>query len=313
MAINPLAGRGVILQRGIIFDEQAVLAHLDHPRFREYLARWRSTGENFLMYSISASGLHYTFEVSQISLLEERLSLVFLEAVARNQVCHFRFFTASSIKILLTLKANHHMAQSLEFRHTTTSKEDITVERADFALYGHVLFVTIPHETILQRDQTSFLLLLDSLVADLDSLQENWMQLRINFSGWESDSRHFHEIPAIRVFMQGVMNSTSWWMALVHPTEYIKWLGTMVTPVWLPSQSGDGHYVFEPDSLRSICGIGILEASHMLNSSEIEQGNTCEEMTANLRLAIDQLKSGVDLLKSDPLIVTAKRIALGPK
>ena len=313
MAIVPLAGRGVILQRGIILDERAVLAHLDHPRFREYLVRWRSTGENFLMYSISGSGLHYTFEISQLDLLEERLSLVFLESSARKQFCDFRFFTATSIKVLLTPKANHHQAQCMEFRHTTTSKVDITLERANFALYGHVLFATIPAEIILQRDQASFLLLMDSLVANLDCLQENWMQLRINFTGWESDPRHFHEIPAIKVFMQGVMNSASWWMALVHPTEYIKWLGTMVTPVWLPSESGDGHYFFKPDSLRTICGIAVLEASHLLNSSEIEQGQTCGEMTANLRFAIEQLTSGVDLLRSDPLIVMAKRIALGSK
>lgn len=311
MAQVPIAGRGVVLQRGYPLDEQDAFAHLDHPRFRKYLTRWQDSGENFLMYAIADSGLHFTFEISRIGLLAERLDRLFFEFAARKKFCSFKFQTDVAIKDQLATKVDHHLAHSLEFRLATTSPQDIKIERVDSARYGHVLFATIPVEIIRQRDLASFLLVLDSLVADLDSIQTNWMQLRLKFTGWESDTRYFHEIPAIRAFMQGAMASASWWLALVHPSEYVKWFGALVTAKPVGSKSGVISHSFNPDILRTVSGMAVLEASHMLDSTEIEQCGTRNEMMADLRMAIQQLEDGVNLVKADPLAASAMMNAQG--
>lgn len=310
MATVPFAGFGVVLQRGVSVDSREVISKLDSPRFNEYLARWLATGENFLMYAIADSGLHFTFETSLRGRIAERVEMVFSEFSARKQVCAFDFHTDAAFKQLLTVKAEQHMAQALDSKPTTTAAAaDIKITRAESPLYGSVLFATIPRQVIQRRDLASFLLALDSLVSDLDAIQANWMQLRLNFEGWEGDTRHLHEIPAIKAFMLGAMGAAPWWLALVHPSEYIKWFGMLVESIQVRSRSGRVSLKFKPNGLRMVSGMPILEATHMLDSSAIEQGDSRDDMVADLRIAIQQLENGVDLIKADPLAVMAKKSA----
>ena len=305
MSQIPIAARGGVLYRGLPLDAPAVYSHLDHPRFREYLDRWNGRGENFLLYVVADSGLHYTFETSRISLLTERLDILFSEFAQRKSVCAFKFFAEPHIHQQLTAKADMHFAHSLEFSLALYEHQDIRIDKVQSPIYGPVLFATIPREMIEQRDTARFLLFMDSLACDLDAIESNWMQLRLNFSGWDVDLRHFHEIPAIKSYMQLVIAATSWWLALVHPSEYVKWFGVLTRPRIVKSKSGRVSFKFKSEVLLPISRMAVYEAVHMLDSSEIEQGATRDDLVTNLRMAVHQLEIGTDLIKCDPLARTA--------
>lgn len=310
----PLAGRGVVLQRGADFSVGTAIAQFNNPRFTEYLAWWHLDGENFLLYAVADSGLHYTFETSRRDLLAERLDLVLAEFAARKEHCAFQFYTDPDFKDQLAARASQHLLLALDFKRDSPVADGFKIDASVTPAFGRVLFVTLSRELIQRRDLASFLRVLDSLVSDVDSLQANWMQLRLNFDGWDGDTREPHQIPEIRAILRAAINSTSWWLGLVHPSEYVKWFSALLEPMAV-AQSGATRvsYLFDPVALHAASGMPVVEATHMLNSSELERGGTLDDMVFDLRLAVQQFIAGLDPMLADPLVAASMKLAGGAK
>lgn len=149
--------------------------------------------------------------------------------------------------------------------------------------------------------------MLDGLAAGVDKLSENWMSLRLNFEGWPAGLRP-HESPAIQAYMRGVMRAAPWWLALVHPSDYLKWFGCLVPPKQLRARKSGPRFQFKVDTLRPLSGMAVMRAVHLLDSSAIEQSDVRNGMVFDLRMAVDQLERGADLVVSDPLCVEALKI-----
>lgn len=303
----PIGGRGVVLQRGVELVDLDLPDELDDDLFRQYLQRWQSDGERFLGYVVTEAGLHLTFEVSHKAMLVEWVREVVSSMEARKKFLTMVLATDDQVRELLMDCLEVHWAYAREATSGGAGTSDLKVNRAKHPLFGHVLFVTLPAGVIQRRDVASFLSVIDGMGSGLGKLRENWMSLRLNFEGWPADLRP-HEIPAIQAYMRGVMRAAPWWLALVHPSEYLKWFGCLVPPRQLRSRKTGTRFQFKTETLRPLSGMAVMRAVHLLDSTVIEQSDVRNEMVFNLRMAVDQLERGDDLVASDPLCNQALKI-----
>jgi len=303
----PIGGRGVVLQRGVELHNLDLPDELDDDLFRQYLQRWQSDGERFLAYVVTEAGLHLTFEVSHKAMLVEWVREVIAYMEARKRFLTMVLATDGQVRELLMDCLEVHWAHAREATSGGAGTSDLKVDRAKHPLFGHVLFVTLPAGVIQRRDLASFLRVIDGMASGLGKLSENWMSLRLNFEGWPPDLRP-HETPAIQGYMRGVMRAAPWWLALVHPSEYVKWFGCLVTPKQLRARKSGPRFQFKAETLRPLSGLAVMRAVHFLDSTEIEQSDVRNEMVFNLRMAVDQLERGEDLVASDPLCIEAMKI-----
>lgn len=304
---SPIGGRGVVLQKGVDVGEQDLPDELDDALFRQYRERWEMDGERFLAYVVTEEGLHLTFEVSHKAMLVEWVREVLASLEARKRFLTLVLATDGQVRDLLMDCLEVHWAHARDDAPEGTGTTELKVDRALHPLFGHVLFITLPAGVVQKRDLASFLRVIDGMASGLNKLTENWMSLRLNFEGWPADLRP-HETPAIQGYMRGVMRAAPWWLALVHPSEYVKWFGCLVTPKQLRARKSGPRFQFKAETLRPLSGLAVMRAVHFLDSTEIEQSDVRNEMVFNLRMAVDQLERGEDLVASDPLCIEALKI-----
>ena len=303
----PIGGRGVVLQRGVELVDLDLPDELNDDLFRQYRERWEMDGERFLAYVVTDAGLHLTFEVSHKAMLVEWVKQVLSSLEARKRFLTLVLATDGQVRELLMDCLEVHWAHARETTPEGTGTTELKVDRARHPLFGHVLFVTIPAGVVQKRDVATFLRVIDGMASGVSRLSENWMSLRLNFEGWPADLRP-HEIPAIQAYMRGVMKAAPWWLALVHPSEYVKWFGCLVAPKQLRARKSGPRSQFKAETLRPFSGMAVTRAVHLLDSTAIDQSDVRNEMVFNLRMAIDQLERGEDLVASDPLCNQALKI-----
>lgn len=307
---SPIGGRGVVLQKGVEVGDLELPDKFDDDLFRQHRQRWQMDGELFLAYVVTEAGLHLTFEVSHKAMLVEWVKEVLASLEARKQLLTLVLATDGHVRELLMECLEVHWAHAREATPEGAGTSELKVDRARHPLFGHVLFITLPTRVIQKRDLASFLTVFDRMASGLDNLSDNWMSLRLNFEGWPADLRP-HEIPAIQAHMRGVMRAAPWWLALVHPSEYVKWFGCLVAPKQLRARTSGPRFQFKAETLRSFSGMAVMRAVHLLDSTAIEQSDVRNEMVFNLRMAIDQLERGEDLVAFDPLCNQALKIVRG--
>lgn len=298
-------GRGVLLQRGIAFDLEATLEYLDHPRFAQCLLRWMRSGENFLLYAIAGSGLHFAYETSRRSVILERFDLVLSMFEARLKKVEFQIQTDAAMRDVSAAKACAHLGKLFP---SDSLDDGVKIYSGNHPLFGYIRAVSVPRDVVLKMDVASLLHVFDSSSCSLDELQSNWMQLRFAFEGWDDDPREIFEIPEIRKFLKAVVTAAPWWVGLVHPANYMI-LFAAIESIEHCNVNTDMKLTmrFAPNVLENACAIAAVGAAQFLACSEIESWEAVESMFSDLNISLGLLQSGVNLAKADPLTVTSLR------
>ena len=298
-----LSGRGVLLQRGIAFDPDTVLCFLDHPRFDHDFSRWLRTGENFLLYAVSDSGQHFSYESSLRSVMQERFDEVLSMFEARAKKLNCMIHADVSMAKAVFAKADAHLAKPAQIKaRDVAAQPPVMTHSGTHPLFGRVRIFEVSKAAVLEMDVASFLDAFDQLSASQDLLESNWMQLRLAFDGWDDDKRESYQIPEIREFIKAVVAGAPWWIALVHPSDYVLWFAC-IEDFQFVEVGADAALTlqFKPMALEAAANLAASEAGHFVAISGIEDAEIFGSMTVDLGIAISKLLSGVNLPRADPL------------
>lgn len=321
MAHAPSAASAVVLQRSLVQTQgqaPAGLSQLDDPRALQSIERWCEQGENFYFYAISSTGVHTSFETSRQALLTERIELIARMSAARHAALHLSLQVDESMRELIKPIMSAHVVELAQLRSHDGLREHVgvTVQRpvASSSTVERLLVIHVPRSTVESHDLASFLLALDSQVSTGKALAQNWMRLRVSFDGWEEGAEEGgtvdHLNPCVRTFLRSAMELAPWWLALVHPAEYVKWFGCLAKAQPVPSRTVNAAYNFIADAVRPFTAIGALEAELLLDCSGISPDERRDEMTYALNTMAANLVVGVDLTKLDAQRSAALQLGL---
>jgi hypothetical protein len=296
----PVGGIGIAFQRhcGDV-QEQNGLA--DNKHYQAAKAAWLAGSTDFFLYVMRRDGRSTVFEFSDADGLNIYVDRLLAEFEARKVACALQIHCEAGLAGL-TEKVERHIVEVGSQNHKDTEKiTGIEVKKISNPSFGKLLVVMVSRDLVENQTVYGLLRVLDSFVISAQAVEDNFMNLRLSFSGYDDDKREIFEVPEIRRFMQLVTQHAPWWMALAAPSDYIVWCGSLAQLDFVKHGKGNELEIkFMPQAIAKVLADAVPEISTLLRCADFKDEFTKKTMIENVSLAIAQMMAGVNQSALDP-------------
>lgn len=299
----PLMANCVLIQRGVEHIER--LKHempklFCNERFAISVDAWggqrASASCEFLLFGVRMDGREISQQVIDTRHLTETiLPRLFGEFHARRQCCNIRTFISVESADLIAPLLNH------QHQNANGATIGLQWQQRSSPIHGNIGLVRIPRRAVARKEISGLLLLMDSLVANGETLQSCAQKILLAFEGYDRDPREVFEIEEVRQFLQEVCRYAPWWVILAHPATYIMWFGAVMTYTGLvKDHRGIISFKHSPGEMERVLSESLPRAGELMRDLRIEEDDA-ETLNANLSLALGDWVAGKSQPGSDIL------------
>jgi len=307
------AALGFVIERSEQVETFVRLATMGIPfaqdaRFKAAFKFWLDAdpGYRFFVYVRRVDGRELDWHLAGEPELCAMLPKLVADYQARHQYCKLLPIGSEDVAPMLAeliAQINPESQVSRDPEANNWPPTGIQIINAKSPSDDPMVVVQLDRSLIERGEISGFLRVLDSLVANQDTVDHNAARMHISFDGYNADPREIFEVPEVQSFLRRVAEHAPWWIVLASPITYLPWFGSLVKVKKLTRRTnGTLGVEFDPDALRLTVEYHVQEVAPLLRCAGFEEGHTLDTLLGDMSMSLGQFLSGHNASQSHALL-----------